>query len=171
MHLVEALNKALGAARRLTDRGEQVTPSAIATESGQSEEDVDKLLNLPAAGLPLDEAIILYGEEALHAQYDREYGREEPYLFGYTDVEVADALGTLSVREELVIRRRYGFAGEPATLDDIGRDVGVTRERIRQIEPNATRGCGTFYRAAIRPIPRRSRTPPTAPGPSPPRRR
>lgn len=52
--------------------------------------------------------------------------------------EVARALGVLSPREEAVIRLRFGIGqGEPMTLEEIGQTLGVTRERIRQIEAKA----------------------------------
>ena len=52
--------------------------------------------------------------------------------------EVARALGALSPREESVIRLRFGIGqGEPMTLEEVGRTLGVTRERIRQIEEKA----------------------------------
>jgi len=53
---------------------------------------------------------------------------------------VADALATLSDREAAVIRMRFGFAGKrPKTLGEIGLVIGVSRERIRQIEARALR--------------------------------
>ena len=53
---------------------------------------------------------------------------------------VRDELHKLSPREELVLRLRYGFeGGKCLTLDEIGRMLGVTRERVRQIEAKALR--------------------------------
>jgi RNA polymerase sigma factor (sigma-70 family) len=50
-----------------------------------------------------------------------------------------EALAQLTPRELAVIRRRHGLDGEEETLDAIGRDEGVSRERIRQIEAGALR--------------------------------
>lgn len=53
-------------------------------------------------------------------------------------VELIKILGTLQQREQYVIKSRYGLAGyEPRSLEQIGRDLGVTRERVRQIEKRA----------------------------------
>ena len=47
-------------------------------------------------------------------------------------------LGDLSSKQRLVIERRYGLSGqEPATLDDVARELGLTRERVRQIQQEA----------------------------------
>ncbi|MEE1752982.1 sigma-70 family RNA polymerase sigma factor [Streptomyces sp. SP18CS02] len=74
-------------------------------------------------------------DELLHSAFDPTVPlvREEPYLYGLTAEEVHSVLGTLSDRTRHIIERRYGFTGDPATLDEIGKDLGVTRERIRQI--------------------------------------
>ena len=69
--------------------------------------------------------------------------RERPPVdtrVGYNEMtrEIARALGTLSPREAAVIRLRFGIGqGEPMTLEAVGRTLGVTRERIRQIEAKA----------------------------------
>jgi len=53
---------------------------------------------------------------------------------------VKDALGTLSQREQEVLRLRFGLDdGRPRTLEEVGREFRVTRERIRQIEAKALR--------------------------------
>ncbi len=52
---------------------------------------------------------------------------------------VSDLIGTLPIREQYIIRQRMGFDGEVETLDDIGRAIGLTRERVRQLESEAMR--------------------------------
>lgn len=52
----------------------------------------------------------------------------------------ADLLRRLTIRERLVVRMRYGFDGPPLTLDEVGRTLGITKERVRQIEVRAVRG-------------------------------
>jgi RNA polymerase primary sigma factor len=69
--------------------------------------------------------------------------RESPTADSYVDrneitQQVAQALGSLSPREEAVVRLRFGIGqGEAMTLEEVGRTLGVTRERIRQIEAKA----------------------------------
>jgi len=52
---------------------------------------------------------------------------------------IQDAIAKLTDREQDVIRRRYGFYGDPQTYDEIGKSYGITKERIRQIEAKALR--------------------------------
>jgi len=55
-------------------------------------------------------------------------------------VELADALGVLNPRMRLVLARRFGLDGEtPQTLEEVGASLGITRERVRQLESRALR--------------------------------
>jgi RNA polymerase nonessential primary-like sigma factor len=62
---------------------------------------------------------------------------EDLVLEGIGSGEAAQALEILAPREREVLRRRLGLDGEPETLDAIGDTIGVTRERVRQIETEA----------------------------------
>lgn len=63
---------------------------------------------------------------------------EEAYEIGETREAIADAVGTLRPREQYVINMRFGTAGKGAhTLEEVGIDMGVTRERVRMIEAKA----------------------------------
>jgi RNA polymerase primary sigma factor len=76
--------------------------------------------------------------------------------FGRIEItrQVARALGSLSPREEAVIRLRFGIGqGEPMTLEEVGRTLGVTRERIRQIEAKALMKLRTpEFQEVLRPL-------------------
>jgi RNA polymerase primary sigma factor len=52
---------------------------------------------------------------------------------------VADLLEELPPREQKILRMRFGFDGDPMTLEEIGKKIGLSRERIRQIETKAKR--------------------------------
>ena len=73
---------------------------------------------------------------------------------GEVTQQVAQALGSLSPREEAVIRLRFGIGqGESMTLEEVGRTLGVTRERIRQIEAKALMKLRTpEFQQALRPL-------------------
>jgi len=56
-------------------------------------------------------------------------------ILGITQDEVASVLRTLSVRERRIVELRFGLSdGRPRTLEEVGREFGIARERIRQIE-------------------------------------
>jgi RNA polymerase primary sigma factor len=64
---------------------------------------------------------------------------EEEFDQSLTRLDVAKAIRQLPLRERYVIEGRYGSAGEPKSLGELGMELGVTRERIRQIENHALR--------------------------------
>ena len=54
-------------------------------------------------------------------------------------MQVRAALEVLDDRERIVLERRFGFAGEPQSLESIGKELKLTRERVRQLETSALR--------------------------------
>jgi len=71
------------------------------------------------------------------AKNAKDAGRKERAL---TQEQLAEVLKTLTPREEKVLRLRYGLDdGHPRTLEEVGKEFNVTRERIRQIEAKALR--------------------------------
>ena len=61
---------------------------------------------------------------------------------------VRDLLKRLKPREEFVIKQRYGFDGDEQTLEKIGKKIGVTRERVRQIERKALKKIENIFKEA-----------------------
>lgn len=62
---------------------------------------------------------------------------EEAYLNATLTQEIRDLLGELSAREQQILHLRFGMDDEPKTLEEIGGMLGLTRERVRQIEKRA----------------------------------
>lgn len=156
VHVVERLVKVEAAAAWLTEAGRGASREALSEITGFPEDEVDALLGLPRT-TPLDHAAAVLGGSRLHDLIDR-YAEPhpEPELLGYDADDVHRALALLSEREAYILRRRAGFHGEPATLDEIGRSLGVTRERIRQIESKARPKLATRLDQIGRPILSRS---------------
>jgi RNA polymerase sigma factor (sigma-70 family) len=137
VHVVERLVKVEAAAARLIEAGQDASCEAVSEITGFPEAEVEELLGLPRT-TPLDQATAVLGTARLHDLIDRYADHHaEPELMGCDSDDVHRALALLSEREAYILRRRAGFDGEPATLDEIGRSLGVTRERIRQIESKA----------------------------------
>jgi RNA polymerase sigma factor (sigma-70 family) len=137
VHVVERLVKVEAAAARLIEAGQDASCEAVSGITGFPEDEVEELLGLPRT-TPLDHAAAALGTARLHDLIDRYADHHaDPELLGYDSDDVHRALALLSEREAYILRRRAGFDGEPATLDEIGRSLGVTRERIRQIESKA----------------------------------
>jgi RNA polymerase primary sigma factor len=157
VHVVERLVKVEAAAAQLTEAGHEASTEAVSEITGFPEDEVDELLGLPRT-MPLDHATAMLGDDRLHDLADRYADHAEPELLGYEAEDVHRALGLLSEREEYVLRQRAGFDGEPATLEDIGRSLGLTRERIRQIESKARGRLKTRLYEIGPPVLRRSRS-------------
>ncbi|MGF7236341.1 MAG: RNA polymerase sigma factor RpoD [Frankia sp.] len=138
VHLVEVINRLVRVQRQLVaDLGREPTPEEIAVQMDLSPERVGEILKISRDPVSLDTPI---GEDtgARFGDLIEDSDAVIP-LEAATVVllqEQLDAvLCTLSARERHVVRLRYGLAdGRPRTLEEVGREFGVTRERIRQIE-------------------------------------
>ena len=144
VHMIEVLNKVKTVSRQLVrDLGREPTTEEIAKGMGASVEKVNKALKLTQQPISLETPI---GESG-----DSQFGdliedkstvspAERVITANLRDV-AGDVLQTLSPREEKVIRLRFGMdnEGRERTLEEVGEDFQVTRERIRQIEVKALR--------------------------------
>ena len=143
VHMVETINKVLRVQRQLMQEfGREPTPEEIAKEMGIPEQRVVEIQKISQDPVSLETPI---GEE------------EDSHLGDFIEDEQAPAptdavassllkeqlihvLDTLTPREEKVLRLRYGIDdGKPRTLEEVGKEFNVTRERIRQIEAKALR--------------------------------
>ncbi|MBR2397896.1 MAG: RNA polymerase sigma factor RpoD [Clostridia bacterium] len=143
VHMVETINRKTRATRVLLQRlGREPTIEEIAEEMGVS---VDKVLEIQRIALDPVSLETPIGEED-----DTHLGDfiEDEFAVSPTDLvsnqmlkeKLINVLGSLTPREEKVIRLRYGLDdGKPKTLEEVGKEFNVTRERIRQIEAKALR--------------------------------
>ncbi len=138
VHMVESINKVLRAQRTLATRLErEPTTVELAAEVELPVEKVEEILRIASQDpLSLDTPI---GDEddTSMADFIADKGAAPLDLAARKLLEqtVRDVLGDLSERESEVVRLRFGLEdGRPRTLEEVGREFGVTRERIRQIE-------------------------------------
>ncbi|MFC0531135.1 RNA polymerase sigma factor SigB [Phytohabitans kaempferiae] len=139
VHMVEQVNRMVRARRDLsTSLGREPTIAEVAKAMGVPEFQVIELISYDREPVSLDQAVGEDGESALGDFVAGIDPREEPadsVAQGELRSEVEIVLATLSQREQAVIRLRFGLDdGRQRTLDEVGREFGLSRERIRQIE-------------------------------------
>ncbi|MEJ3743538.1 RNA polymerase sigma factor SigB [Actinomycetes bacterium KLBMP 9797] len=139
VHMVEQVNRMVRARRDLsTSLGREPTVAEIAQAMGVPEFQVIELISYDREPVSLDQAVGEDGESALGDFVAAADPRAEPgdgLAQGELRSEVEIVLATLSQREQAVIRLRFGLDdGRQRTLDEVGREFGLSRERIRQIE-------------------------------------
>jgi RNA polymerase primary sigma factor len=139
VHMVEQVNRMVRARRDLaTQTGHEPSVSEVAHALGLEEYQVLELISYDREPVSLDQAVGEDGESALGDFVARIDPRDEPgdaVSNGLLRNEVEIVLATLSQREQAVIRLRFGLDdGRQRTLDEVGREFGLSRERIRQIE-------------------------------------
>ncbi|MDX6527784.1 MAG: polymerase primary sigma factor [Blastocatellia bacterium] len=144
VHMIEVLNKVKTVTRELVrDLGREPTTEEIAKSMGTSVEKVNKALKLTQQPISLETPIGEAGDSQfgdLIEDKSTVSPAERVITANLRDV-AGDVLQTLSPREEKVIRLRFGLdrEGRERTLEEVGEDFKVTRERIRQIEVKALR--------------------------------
>jgi RNA polymerase sigma factor (sigma-70 family) len=139
VHMVEQVNRMVRARRDLSvTLGREPTVAEVAGALGVEEFQVIELISYDREPVSLDQAVGEDGESALGDFVARVDPRDEPgdaVSAGMLRDEVEVVLATLSQREQAVIRLRFGLDdGRARTLDEVGREFGLSRERIRQIE-------------------------------------
>ena len=143
VHMVETINKLIRVSRRLLQElGREPTPEEIAKEMDIPEERVREIQKIAQDPVSLETPI--GEEEDSHlSDFIEDEGSAAPTdAVSYTMLkeQMLGVLDTLTPREEKVLRLRYGLDdGRPRTLEEVGKEFNVTRERIRQIEAKALR--------------------------------
>ena len=138
VHLVEQVNKMTRIQRHLLQTlGREPTPDELAIELDTTPEKIVEMQRYARDPISLDQTV---GDDG-----DSQFGdfiedadapvAEDAVAFGLLREQLTAVLATLPEREATVVRMRHGLVdGTPRTLDEIGKRLGLTRERIRQIE-------------------------------------
>ncbi len=143
VHMVETINKLIRVSRQLLqEHGREPLPEEIAAEMGISEEKVREILKIAQEPVSLETPI--GEEEDSHLgdfiPDDDAPAPAEAAAFILLKEQLMEVLDTLTPREEKVLRLRFGLDdGRARTLEEVGKEFNVTRERIRQIEAKALR--------------------------------
>jgi RNA polymerase nonessential primary-like sigma factor len=138
VHLVEQVNKLARIKRDLHQQlGREATKEELAKESGLTPEKVVDLLDHARDPVSLDMPVGTEEDAPLgdFIEDSDATDAESAVISGLLQDDLRRVLATLDPREQAVIRLRYGLEdGQPRTLDQIGKQFGLSRERVRQIE-------------------------------------
>ena len=143
VHMVETINKLIRVSRQLLQElGREPTPEEIAEEMDMNVERVREILKISQEPVSLETPI--GAEEDSHLgdfiQDDNVPVPADAAAFTLLKEQLIEVLGTLTEREQKVLRLRFGLDdGRARTLEEVGKEFNVTRERIRQIEAKALR--------------------------------
>lgn len=143
VHMIETINKVLrGAKKLMMETGREPSPEELANELGLSAERVREIYKIAQHPISL-QAEVGDGGESQFGDFLEDTGADSPAeATGYSILKdrMNEVLATLSERERKVLIQRFGLQdGKPKTLEEVGVEFNVTRERIRQIEAKALR--------------------------------
>ena len=143
VHMVETINKLIKVSRQLLQElGREPSPEEIAQAMGITVEKVVEIQTIAQDPVSLETPI---GEEedsnlGTFIEDEKSASPSDVVAFAMLKKQLILILDTLTPREEKVLRLRYGIDdGKPRTLEEVGKEFNVTRERIRQIEAKALR--------------------------------
>ena len=143
VHMVETINKVIRVSRQLLQElGHDPTPEEIAQEMAMPVERVREILKIAQEPVSLETPIGEEEDSHLGDFIPDEDASEPAEAASYTLLkeQLVEVLSTLTPREEKVLKLRFGIEdGRTRTLEEVGREFNVTRERIRQIEAKALR--------------------------------
>ena len=143
VHMVETINRLVRIQRQLVQKlGREVTPEELAKELDMPVDRVREIMKISQDPVSLETPI--GEEEDSHlGDFIQDNNVEVPAdaaTYTLLHEQLMDVLSTLTEREQKVLRLRFGLDdGRPRTLEEVGRQFNVTRERIRQIEAKALR--------------------------------
>ncbi len=138
VHVVDTLNKLIRVQRKLMqDTGRDPTPEEIGAEMGVSADKVREILKVTQVPVSLETSVGDEGDSQLGDFLEDDAAPPPPVAVegALQSEELVSVLGLLTRRERAVLELRFGLRdGKPQTLEEVGRQFGLTRERIRQIE-------------------------------------
>ena len=144
VHMVETINKVLRTTRRLTQElNREPTNEEIAQAMGMDPDKIEYVMRIKQDIASLDASVGRDGddEESVLGDFVEDSERDSPEDATANQIlkeQIAEILTTLSEREQKIIRLRFGIGGGRShTLEEVGNEFSVTRERIRQIEAKA----------------------------------
>jgi RNA polymerase primary sigma factor len=142
VHVAEQVRRLMRSRRQLAQKlNREPTAPELAKDSGFTEHRVHELLDLVEDPVSLETPV---GDgESIYSDLIEDVNAEAPDETTATKlrhVELAEALTRLNPRMRMVLERRFGLAGgKPETLEEVGSSLGITRERVRQLESRALR--------------------------------
>jgi len=143
VHMVETINKVMRISRQLLQElGHDPSPEEIAADMGMAVEKVREILKIAQEPVSLETPIGEEEDSHLGDFIPDEDASEPAEAASFTLLreQLSEVLNTLTPREEKVLRLRFGIEdGRTRTLEEVGKEFNVTRERIRQIEAKALR--------------------------------
>ena len=144
VHMVETINKVLRTTRKLTaELNREPTNEEIAKALDMEPEKVDYVMRIKQDIASLDASIGREGddEDSVLGDFVEDEERDSPEDSAANQIlkeQLSEIIATLTDREQKIIRLRFGIGGgRPHTLEEVGAEFDVTRERIRQIEAKA----------------------------------
>ena len=144
VHMVETINKVLRTTRKLTSElNREPTNEEIAKELDMEPEKIDYVMRIKQDIASLDAFVGREGddEDSVLGDFVEDEERASPEDSAANQIlkeQLSEIIATLTDREQKIIRLRFGIGGgRPHTLEEVGNEFDVTRERIRQIEAKA----------------------------------
>jgi RNA polymerase primary sigma factor len=148
IHMLNTIKKCYYVTKQLTQKfGREPTAAEISEKLGVSEEKVLKILHISQEPSSLEvpvnpESSSELGDLIVDTESS---GHEDTVFFIALQELIKQVLNKLSMREKKIIELRFGLDGEgPYTLEETGRIIGITRERVRQIQNNALKKLKNF---------------------------
>ncbi|HTB80122.1 MAG TPA: RNA polymerase sigma factor RpoD [Opitutaceae bacterium] len=143
VHMIETLNKVMQVQKQLLQEyGHEPTPEEVADEMNLPVERVQQIMKMAQQPISL-QSPVGDGDDTSFGDFIEDKSAENPYdmtAYSLLREKIIDVLDSLTERERRVLSLRFGLAdGYSRTLEEVGKQFKVTRERIRQIEAKALR--------------------------------